>query len=139
MAFKIFLDANFLLDLTLKRNAFSHVSKIMQSGINGEIELYTTPAVLHIVSYFLSKAHNAAISKKIIGVLLNDITIIDCSHATAVLAVNSNFEDIEDALQYYAALTHNLDYFITSDINLKKLSLPQLPVYSAKELQAMLP
>lgn len=134
MASKVFLDANFLLDLTLKRTAFTEVSQVMQAAINRDIEASTTPSVLHIMSYFLTKAHNARIAKAIIGSLLNDVTIIDCTHATAVLAVNSNITDAEDALQYYTALTHSLDYFISSDKDLKKLAVPQLPVYTAKEL-----
>jgi predicted nucleic acid-binding protein len=134
MASKVFLDANFLLDLTLKRAAFAEVSQVMQAAINRDIEACTTPAVLHIISYFLEKAHSAVTAKIIIGSLLNDVTIIDCSHATAVLTVNSTITDIEDALQYYTALTHNLDYFISADKGLKKVALPQLPVYTAKEL-----
>ena len=139
MASKVFLDANFMLDLTLKRAAFADVSRVMQAAINRDIEAYTTPAVLHIVSYFLAKAHNVATAKVIIGTLLNDVTIIDCSHATAILAVNSSITDLEDALQYYAALTHRLDYFISADAGLKKVALTQLPVYTAKELLPQLP
>lgn len=138
MASKVFLDANFLLDLTLKRATFADVSQVMQAAINRDIEAYTTPAVLHIVSYFLAKAHGAATAKVIVGTLLNDVTIIDCSHATAVLGVNSSITDVEDALQYYAALTHNVDYFISADAGLKKVALPQLPVYTAQEMLPLL-
>jgi predicted nucleic acid-binding protein len=138
MASKIFLDANFLLDLTLKRATFGEVSQVMQAAINRDIEACTTPAVLHILSYFFGKAHSPSTAKIIIGTLLNDVTVIDCSHATAVLAVNSNITDLEDALQYYTALAHSVDYFISTDAGLKKAALPQLPVYTAKELLHLL-
>ena len=103
----------------------------MQAAISGDIDAYTTPAVLHIVSYFLAKARGVVSVKVIIVTLLNDVTIIDCSHATAVLTVNSSITDVEDALQYYTALAHKADYFISSDVELKKAALPQLPVYTA--------
>ena len=106
----------------------------MQAAISGDIDAYTTPAVLHIVSYFLAKARGVVSVKVIIGTLLNDVTIIDCSHATAVLTVNSSITDVEDALQYYAALTHSLDFFVSADADLKKAALPQLPVCTAKEV-----
>ena len=138
MAFKVFLDANFLLDLTFKRSSFAEVSTVMQAAINRDIEACTTPAVLHIVFYFLAKTHSASTAKKIIGTLLNDVTVIDCSHATAILAVNSRIPDMEDALHYYAALTHGLDFFISGDVGLKKAALPQLPVYTPQEFLPLL-
>ena len=73
-------------------------------------------------------------TKKIILHLLNDLQIIDCNHATALTAANSDFDDLEDALQYYTALQHDTDYFISSDKLIKNFALPHLPVYSAKEL-----
>jgi hypothetical protein len=62
------------------------------------------------------------------------VEIINYDHATALIAVNSNISDIEDALQYYTALRHDLDYFISADKNLKKAAIPHLPVYTAAEL-----
>lgn len=139
MASKVFLDANFLLDLTLKRVAFPNVSKVMQAVIARDLDAFSTPAVLHILSYFLTKTHDAFTAKIIAGTLLNDVTIIDCSHHTAVIALNSSITDVEDALQYYTALAHNLDYFISADARLKKVALPQLPVYTSKEFLSLLP
>jgi predicted nucleic acid-binding protein len=138
MASKVFLDTNYLLDLTLKRSTFPEASKLMQMAISRELEAFTTPAVLHITSYFLTKAYNASTAKAIIGSLLNDVTVIDCNHATAVQAINSSIEDLEDALQYYTALTGKLDYFVSMDARLKKKALPQLPVLTAKQLLAQL-
>jgi predicted nucleic acid-binding protein len=134
MASKVFLDANFLLDLTLHRSDFENAAFIMRAGIDGEIELVTTPAVLHITSYFLTKAFNLKQAKQIISTLLNNIQVIDCNHTTALMAINSNIDDIEDALQYFAAISHGVDHFISSDKRLKKSALPQLPVLTASEI-----
>ena len=133
MASKVFADANLLLDFTLKRQGFNEASEIIQLAIDGTIRLCTTPAVLHIVSYYTSQSYSNKDSKLLISVLLNDIQIIDCNHATAVLAVNSNIEDLEDELQYFTAIAHDVDYFLSSDKKLKKTGIPQLPVYKASE------
>ena len=133
MASKVFLNANILLDFTLQRAGYDEAKKVLQKGIDGDIQLCTTPAVLHITSYWLTKAYSNAIAKKLILTLLADVRIIDCDHATALMAINSNIDDIEDALQYYAALKFNIMYFISSDKRLKKAAIPQLPVYTAKE------
>ena len=134
MASKVFLDANFLLDLTLNRPGIKEASQVMRLGIDKIIQLFTTPAVLHVVSYFTSQALTRQQTKKVILLLLNDVQIIDCDHATALLAVNSSMDDVEDALQYYTALKFKLDYFISADKNLRKAAIPQVPVYTAAEL-----
>jgi predicted nucleic acid-binding protein len=133
MASSVFLDANFLLDFTLKRIGFPATKEIISLGINGDIQLCTTPSALHITAYWLAKTFQNKKAKTIILSLLNDVRIIDCSHDTALLAVNSAMEDIEDALQYYAALAHGTDYFISSDRKLQKAAIPQLPVLTPQE------
>lgn len=138
MASKIFLDANFLLDLTLHRGGFQTADAVMQAGISGTIQLYTTPAVLHITAYFTAQAFAIRQTKEIILTLLNDVQVVDCDHATALTALSSNIDDPEDALQYYTALKFNMDYFISADKKLKKAAIPQLPVYTAAELLAEL-
>lgn len=132
MAARVFLDANILLDLILHRQGFPLANNIMQAGINGSLQLYTTPSVLHIVAYFSKKHFKVEKTKQILSTLLNDVQIIDSDHSTAIAAINSSIDDIEDALQYYTALNHNADYFISSDKKLKNSSLPQLPVFTAK-------
>lgn len=133
MAFKVFLDANFLLDLILHRAEFATADAIMKSGVKGEIQLYTTPAILHITAYFTSQVYTRIQSKQIILTLLNDVKIIDCDHTTALMAISSNFEDMEDAMQYFTAIKFGIDYFLSADKKLKKTAIPQLPIYTATE------
>lgn len=136
MASKVFLDANFLLDLTLQRERFQQARDLFQLAIDGGIRLYTTPAVLHITGSYTSQAYGSAQAKQILLTLLNDVQIIDCNHATALVALNSAMDDIEDALQYYTAVKSGMDYFISADKKLKNAAIPQLPVYTAAELLA---
>lgn len=134
MASKVFADANLLLDFTLQRANFDDAKAIIQYAIDGNIQLCTTPSVLHITSYYTRQAYSKEQTKKILLTLLNDLEIIDCDHTTAVLALNSSMDDAEDALQYYTALKHSVDYFISNDRVLKRAAIPQLPVYTAREL-----
>jgi predicted nucleic acid-binding protein len=134
MASKVFLDANILLDFTLQRTGYEQTMKLIERGINGDIHLVTTPAVLHITSYWLKKAYSAATAKEVMLTLLADVQVIDCDHSTALMAISSNIDDIEDALQYFAALKHSVDYFVSGDKKLKRDAMPQLPVYTSLEL-----
>lgn len=133
MAYKIFLDANVLLDFTLKREAYPEAKTMFELIVEKKIIAFITPAIVHIVGYWLTKEYGAKESKKLLLFLLSDIQSIDIPHEVVINALLSNITDIEDALQYYTALQNNLDFFISGDRLLKKQSNSILPVYTAKE------
>jgi predicted nucleic acid-binding protein len=138
MASKVFLDANVLLDFSLKRDNYAVSKQLIQLIIDGELQAFITPSIVHITSYWLTKAYGAGRTKKILLQLLTDIQVIDCNHTVTINALNSKMTDIEDALQYYTALHHKIDFFITEDKNLKKSAIPNLPAYSLKEFLNLL-
>jgi predicted nucleic acid-binding protein len=131
MGFKLFLDANILLDFFLKRDNYHQAKSIINLVITGKVSAFVTPAIIHIAGYWLTKAYGAEKAKKLLISLLIDVRIIDISHELTLLALNSKIDDIEDALQYYTALHHQLDYFISGDKKLQKAAIPVLPIVSA--------
>jgi predicted nucleic acid-binding protein len=133
MASKIFLDANVLLDFMLQRERGEVARKVIEKAVEGTVTAYVTPSVLHITGYWLSKHYGPSKAKQVLTTLLVDVQTIDCDHATAVMALQSPMEDIEDALQYFTAVRHRLNYFLSSDKKLKKAAIPQLPVYTPEE------
>jgi len=136
MAVKVFLDANVLLDLILKREQYHKSKEIIEHIIENKIQGFTTSSVVHITGYWVSKAYGTMKTKELLLTLLADIRIIDISHETALTALHSKINDIEDALQYYTAIHHKLDYFISLDKQLKKESIPALPVFEPGEFIA---
>ena len=48
-------------------------------------------------------------------------------------ALHAKFNDIEDALQVYTALSFKMDFFLTSDKKLKKETSTTLPILTAPE------
>ena len=133
MVSKIFIDANILLDFTLQRANYNEAKKLIELVINDKIHAYITPAIVHIVGYWLTKHYGAKKAKEILLMLLIDIRVIDISHTVTINALHSKINDIEDALQYYSALHHKLNYFVTRDGQLKKEGIPILPVYGLTE------
>ena len=133
MVSKIFIDANILLDFTLQRANYNEAKKLIELVINDKIHAYITPAIVHIVGYWLTKHYGAKKAKEILLMLLTDIRVIDISHTVTINALHSKINDIEDALQYYSALHHKLNYFVTRDGQLKKEGIPILPVYGLTE------
>ena len=133
MASKVFLDANILLDFTLKRDSYDVSKKIIELAIEGKVHAFITPSIVHIVGYWLTKAYGSVKAKELILSLLADVNVIDISHEVTLNDVYSKLNDIEDALQYYAAIHHKIDYFITRDKLLRKVAIPSLPVYTPEE------
>ncbi len=133
MAVKIFLDANVLLDYALRREFHDEAKEILELVINYQVDAFITSSVLHIVGYWTSKSYGNTKAKEMLLNLLTDITVIDIPHETALIALHSKINDIEDALQYYTAIHHRLDYFISRDKQLQKDGIPLLPVYSPLE------
>ena len=133
MASKVFIDANVLLDFLLKRVAFPEAREIVSLVINGKIQGYITPSIVHIVGYWLTKAYGVPKAKELLLILLADIHVIDIPHQVILVALHSKMNDIEDALQYYTAIHHKLDCFISLDKQLQKTGLPNLPIYTPKE------
>lgn len=130
MATKVFLDANILLDFILKREYYADAKQVFELIEEGHVNGYITSSVLHITGYWVGKEYGVTKAKSILLSLLNIVTVIDIRHETVVNALHSKIDDIEDALQYYTAIHHKLDYFITRDKQLKKDSTPALQVYS---------
>jgi len=128
MAFKIFLDANILLDFLLKRDQYQDAKDIISLVIEGKVNAYITPAIVHIVGYWLAKAYGSGKAKQLLLSLLDNVRAIDINHELTLLVLNSKIDDIEDALQYYTAIHHQLDYFISRDKKFQKSAIPSLPV-----------
>ncbi len=133
MAYKIFIDANILLDFTLKRSHYDAAKKIFQLSVDVDIQLFITPAILHIAAYWITKAYGNRIAKEMLLNLLSDVKVIDASHEISINALCSDMDDIEDALQYFTAIHHHMDYFLTRDAVLLQSGTPILPVYTPEE------
>ncbi|SEM65300.1 PIN domain-containing protein [bacterium A37T11] len=137
MGFKVFLDANVLLDFVLKRANYEQARIIISAVVNGSIQAFFTPSVVQITAYWTAKAYGIEKTKEVIGALLADIECIDIPHDQVVSAVHSSMDDIENALQYYAALYHHLDYVISRDKAFQNAAIASLPVLSPEEFIKM--
>lgn len=133
MAASVFLDANIILDFLLKRKDYEEARKIIVLVLEKKIRACISPSILHIVSYWLTKAYGSAKSKDLLLLLLSDFSIIDANQEVVTLALTSQMNDIEDALQYYTALHHKIDFFISRDRDFQESALTLLPVSSPSD------
>jgi predicted nucleic acid-binding protein len=138
MASKIFIDANVLLDFTLKRQGYLRTKQLMETIVHGQATGYVSTSVIHIVGYWMTKAYGSVKSKELLLSPLTSVKVIDINHEVALHTLHSKIDDIEDALQYFTAVHHKLDAFISEDKHFKKVATSVLPIYTTDEFLKLL-
>lgn len=139
MAYNLFLDANVILDYILKRpEGYKPAKIIFEKIVNGEHLAHTSPVIVHIVSHILKKILGAKQTRKIMLALLNDVQVVDTHHDVIIQAMSAGWDDIEDALQYYTALHHKADLFLSRDEAFAKKAIPSLPIYEPEKFIKLL-
>ncbi len=123
---KVLIDSDIIIDYFYNRTPFSeHASKVLNLCSLRKIEGFITPLIVANVYYVLRKTtrHEKLISD--LMKLLEYISIISMNQKVVLDALNSDFNDFEDALQNYAAIeTKNLNIILTRNIkDYKKSSL----------------
>ncbi len=127
------LDANILLDFTLKRERGSVARQLIEWAVKGRVQAFITPSILQLTGYWLTAAYGAENAKELLLAILSDIQVIDIGHEIVVNALHSKMTNMEDALSYYTALHHKLDYFITRNRGLYEAAISVLPVCTPEE------
>jgi predicted nucleic acid-binding protein len=131
MTYRIFLDTNILADHLLDRN--QHSSNIINLVESGQIIAYASSASFFTLAYIIEdrlKLKSQPILQKFnqfVNTIPTGQSVLDYSYA-------SGFHDMEDAFQYFTALSvSGLDFFITNNVKDYKLALSKLPVLTAKD------
>lgn len=125
---KIFLDTNIVIDFLGERaNFYQPAAKILTLADQKKIEIYTSPTSISNTYYLLSRFENTKIAlekirkfKVLCSISMMDDEVIE-------KAINSDFKDFEDAMQYFSALASNCDLIVTrNEKDFKNALIPVL-------------
>ncbi|TKC03347.1 type II toxin-antitoxin system VapC family toxin [Pedobacter cryotolerans] len=128
---KLFLDVNIVVDFLGEREHFyKSAAKILTLADRKKIKIFTSPTSISTTYYLLTKYENAKIALEKIRrfKLLCSIAVMD--DEVIEKAINSDFKDFEDAMQYYSAIASNCDLIITR--NEKDFKNALIPVMNAE-------
>jgi len=130
-----FLDTNVLLDWVLDREPFdSEALLIIELAEKGIIEAEISSASLFTVTYFIRKTQTLAGATRIIRDMISIFSLLPTTKSEVQTALNSNAVDLEDAYQYFTALSHpSIDYFVTRNEKHFHRIESKLPVVSPVE------
>lgn len=111
---KAFIDTDVILDFMIAREPYAlDAARIFSLSEKKEISICTTGLVFSNAYYILRKLgpHKKVIEK--LSQLARLLEIIGVSKLAVMQALQSEFNDFEDALQHYAALSENVKIIIT--------------------------
>jgi predicted nucleic acid-binding protein len=130
---KVFLDTNVFLDLLLERGEFADASeKILRWCEEGELTGVTSALNIANIYYIVKKQKSKSETKKVIRNLLGFIGIANTTKKDLLLALDSSFDDFEDAIQYYSALNiDDINFIITR--NIKDYNHSTIPVITSED------
>jgi predicted nucleic acid-binding protein len=133
MAYKhLFLDSDVLLDWLLNERPFSLFTEglLAESRIQN-LKVSTSVLIIANINFILGKKTNSSTAKKGIQTLVNALNILPFESDMIQLALNSNFGDFEDSIQYNIAERYNCDAIITR--NIKDYKHSTIPVLTAEQ------
>ena len=129
---RLFLDTNVILDLLSQRDPFyESVAKVATLADRRELVLVASPISFTTVDYVLSKFESTELVLKKLRrfKVLCEVGSID--QETIEKALNSEFADFEDAVQYFCAVQADCSVIITRNGRDFRQSI--LPIMTAAE------
>jgi len=130
---KILIDTNIVIDLLAKREPFyQEAAKLFSLADKTKVRLFVSALSFANINYVLLKQRKPEETKQILRKLKLIVGILDLEEKIINLALNDNdFNDFEDALQYFSAIENNIDIIVTR--NLKDFRNSKLPTMTAEQ------
>lgn len=133
---KVLFDTNVILDVLLKREPHAEVAiKLLSAVENKIIQGYLCATTLTTIDYLLTKAIGKQLAKEHITSLLSLFLIAEVNGKTLKAALDSDFDDFEDAVLYYSGHNVNIDCVVTR--NYEDFIAAQLPIHKPHELWSL--
>lgn len=128
---KVFVDTDIIYDLLAQRDPFySAAANLFTLADEGKIQIFISALSLANIHYLLSKQKSENQAKQILRKFKLLVHITPLNEKIIDLALNSEFEDFEDAIQYFSALQNEIEILLTR--NLKDYKKAQISVLTAQ-------
>ena len=126
----IFIDTNIIIDFLADRIPYSEYAAILfQLAKEKKITIFISAISINNTYYILRKVTSHKKALNLISEILEYIVIQETNDEIIKKAIKSNFNDFEDAIQYYSAVQLNIIDIITTR-NIKDFKKSDLPVLS---------
>ena len=128
----IFLDTNIVLDLLAHRMPFyTEAAKLFSLADKKKVNLSISALCLADINYILSRQNSEMEVRKILRKFKVLVNVLPLDDKITDLALNSEFRDFEDAIQYFTAIENDQDIIATR--NQPDFKESKIPVMTAGE------
>jgi predicted nucleic acid-binding protein len=128
----ILLDTNIVIDLLAAREPFyTEAAALFSLADKKSVKLSVSALSLANTHYILSKFSNDQEARKILRNFKVIVTILPLDEKVVELALNSDFKDFEDAIQYFTAIENDQKLIVTR--NKSDFKDSKIPVMTAGE------
>lgn len=132
----VFVDTNVIIDFVCKRdNFYDNAKKIFALGYLGELELRISSLSI-INTMYIGKKYGIATIKERLKAVLKFVEVYGIETNIVTEALDSDWEDYEDAVQFKSAMKVYADCIVTR--NKKDFIRSDIPVYTVDELLDLL-
>lgn len=129
---QILLDTNIVLDLLARRVPYyDEAADLFSLADKKMIGISLSALSLANIHYLITKFKPEQETRKILRNLIILVQVLSFDNKIVDLALNSDFKDFEDAIQYYTAIENEQDLIVTRDLTGYKDS--KIPVLTADE------
>jgi predicted nucleic acid-binding protein len=129
---KVFVDTDIIYDLLGKRDPFYlAAAQLFTLADEGKVQVYISALSLANLHYLISKQRSEDQAKEILRKFKVLVHVAPLNEKIIDLALNSEFSDFEDAIQYFSALQNEIDVLLTR--NLKDYRKAQITVLTAQD------
>jgi predicted nucleic acid-binding protein len=129
---KVFVDTDIIYDLLASRDPHYHsAAKLFTLSDEGKIRILISALSFANIHYLLSKQLSSSRAKQVLRKFRLLVHVVPLNEKIIDLALNSDFTDFEDAIQYYCALESNCSILLTR--NLKDYKKAQITVMTAND------
>lgn len=110
----LFVDTDVCLDLLSGRKPFNApAEQLFSLADSGKIKLHVSSLSFSNIDYVLRSQYSGAHSRQIIARFKTLVHVLSVDNKTIDLAIASDFNDFEDAIQYACALENNIPMIVT--------------------------
>jgi len=129
---KVFVDTDIIYDLLAKRDPFySAAAHLFTMADEGNVQIFISALSLANIHYLISKDQSESKAKQILRKFKVLVHVTSLTEKIIDLALNSEFEDFEDAIQYFSALQNDIEILLTR--NLKDYKKAQMTILTAQD------
>jgi len=128
----IFVDTNILLDVIAERMPFYDASAAILSLFEQDkAEGFVSAMSFNNTHYVLAKRAGRNRALKAMRTLLDTFNVVALDEKILSRAIDAEFDDFEDAIQFFSAIRCDADYLVTR--NVKDFPHKDIPVLSPEE------